>query len=90
MTKDDVTKPSNKGQTIKAPSPPAFNDRYEAIDVVEESNYKAQLRKAIYMYLTLISSTPRQIEKKMEMQRPGTHHRSKGTRRFQKRATTGF
>lgn len=39
MTEDNVTKTS-KAQTIKAPS--AFNNRYEAIDVVEEGNYKAQ------------------------------------------------
>lgn len=74
MTEDSVTKAS-KTQTIKAP--PAFNDRYEAIDVVEEGNYKAQsqLRKTIYMYHTLISSTPCQIEKKR--QRTEAHQRSK-------------
>jgi hypothetical protein len=67
MTEDNVTKTS-KAQAIKVPS--AFNNRYEAIDVVEEGNYKAQsqLRKAIYMYHTLISSLPRpsQIEKKRQ------------------------
>lgn len=63
MTKDNVTEAS-KAQTNKAPL--AFNDRYEAIDDVEEGNYKAQnqLRKATYMYHALISSPLRQIEKK--------------------------
>jgi hypothetical protein len=43
MTEDNVTKES-KAQRIKAPLAPQFNDRYEleAIDVVEEGNYKAQ------------------------------------------------
>ena len=41
MTEDNVTKGS-KAQAIKAP--PALKDRYEPIDVVEESRYnlKAQ------------------------------------------------
>lgn len=65
MTKDNVTKAS-KAQTIKAPS--ALYDRSEVIDIVEEGNYKAQtqLRKAIYMYHTLISPRPREIEKKRQ------------------------
>ena len=37
MTEDNITKAKTK--TIKAP--PAFHDGYEAIDVVEEGNYKA-------------------------------------------------
>ena len=54
MTENNVTKDS-KAQTIKAP-PPEFNNRYEAIDVVEEGNCKAQsqLKKTIYMNHTLI------------------------------------
>ena len=55
MTEDNVTKAS-KAKTIKAP--PTFHDGYEAIDVVEEGNYKAQsqLGKAIYMYFNLITT----------------------------------
>ena len=50
MTENNVTKANSKAQTIKAL--PAFNDRNEAINVVEVGNYKAQSqltrRKVIY------------------------------------------
>jgi hypothetical protein len=85
MTEDNVTKAS-KAQTIKALS--AFNDRYEAIDVVEEGNYKtqSQLRKAIYMHHTLISSLPHpsQIERRGRGQRYIIEAKTRSSR-FQKR-----